>query len=344
MKKLFISFIILMFCIQVFSQKNNLVVFSENGEEFLLFVNSVQQNDKPAANVKAKDISGETIMVRVAFNNKSIPDLTKTIWTENQNVEISAMIVNKNGKYVLRPMGETPKGTNGQVIKDEKIGYEDPGEPVNSQTGSNVNVTTTTVVKENNTNVKPIQSDNISVNTQVQESGMNINSNTGGENISINVSGSDESEVIDINFSLGEPQIQTSSTTITTTTITTTGTVNEEVYNEQVEESFVPVPTGSSRCSYPMSDLDFKDAMESINSKSFEDSKLTTAKQICKSSCMTAEQIRDINKSFGFEETRLEFAKYAYDYVYDASKYYKVNDSFEFELTIEELDEYLQTK
>ncbi|MDD3740719.1 MAG: DUF4476 domain-containing protein [Bacteroidales bacterium] len=353
MKKLIFPFIMLILCLQLFSQKNDLVVFSENGEEFLLFVNSIQQNDKPAANVKAKDINGETIMVRVAFNNKSIPELTKTIWTESTNVEISAMIVDKKGKYVLRPMGETPKNSSPQIIKDQSIGYEDPGEPSKPTQDSHVSVTTTTVTTESEPHSQHIQNDRVTVNTQVKESGINVSSGAGGESISMNinvnesgmdVSGSDEVEAVNISFSMGEPLVQTSSTTVTTTTITTTSTGSETVYSEPVDEVIVPVSNVSSRCSYPMSDLDFKDASASINSKSFEDSKLTSAKQICKSSCLTAEQVRDINKLFSFEETRLEFAKYAYDYVYDVSKYYKVNDSFEFEMTIEELNEYLETK
>lgn len=348
MKKVFVLFVLLFTMLSVFSQKNDLVIFSENGEEFVLYVNSVKQNDKPAANVKAKDISGETIAIRIVFNNKSIPELSKTIWTESTNVEISAMIVNKKGKYVLRSMGETPKTSSPQEIKDQNIGYEDPGEPSNSNSESNVNVTTTTVTKE----YVP-SNQQISINTQVKESGVDVQSSQGSETIKMNVninddgmnvSESDEVGNIDISFSLGDPAIQTSTTSVTTTTITTTTTSNETIYSEPVDEEFVPVSNVSSRCSYPMSDVDFKDVVESISSKSFEDSKLTTAKQICKSSCMTAEQIRDVNKLFGFEETRLEFAKYAYDYVYDASKYYKVNDSFEFELTIDELNEYLETK
>jgi hypothetical protein len=47
-------------------------------------------------------------------------------------------------------------------------------------------------------------------------------------------------------------------------------------------------------------------------------------------------------KVFDFEETRLDFAKKSYSYVFDPNAYYKVNDAFEFELSIEELDEYLE--
>ena len=42
------------------------------------------------------------------------------------------------------------------------------------------------------------------------------------------------------------------------------------------------------------------------------------------------------------ESTKLEFAKYAYKRTYDIENYYKVNDAFTFESSIEELDAYIQ--
>jgi hypothetical protein len=47
---------------------------------------------------------------------------------------------------------------------------------------------------------------------------------------------------------------------------------------------------------------------------------------------------------FDFEDTRLDFAKFAWEYVYDKDNYYLVNDAFEFELTIDELNEFLELK
>ena len=46
-------------------------------------------------------------------------------------------------------------------------------------------------------------------------------------------------------------------------------------------------------------------------------------------------------QSFDFESTKLEYAKFAYDFTYDKGNYFKVNDAFDFESSIEELDEYI---
>jgi hypothetical protein len=100
--------------------------------------------------------------------------------------------------------------------------------------------------------------------------------------------------------------------------------------------------TGPYGCPRPMSPSDFEQAKESIRSKSFEDSKLTLARQIISSNCMLSAQVKEIMLLFSFEDTRLEFAKYAYTYTLDLRNYYKLNDAFTFESSISELDSFIR--
>ena len=94
-------------------------------------------------------------------------------------------------------------------------------------------------------------------------------------------------------------------------------------------------------CSIAMGSAEFNRALESIRGKTFEDTKLDVAKQITRANCMSAEQIKMVMRAFEFEDTRLEYAIFAYKYCVDQNQYYLVNEAFEFELTIEELQEYL---
>ncbi|HNQ83646.1 MAG TPA: DUF4476 domain-containing protein, partial [Bacteroidales bacterium] len=55
-------------------------------------------------------------------------------------------------------------------------------------------------------------------------------------------------------------------------------------------------------------------------------------------------QVKEIMKLFSFEESRLEFAKYAYGYTYDLSNFYIVNDAFSFESSIDELNKYIRSQ
>jgi len=45
---------------------------------------------------------------------------------------------------------------------------------------------------------------------------------------------------------------------------------------------------------------------------------------------------------FAFEDSRLNFAKFAYAYTLDLGNFYKVNDAFTFETSVDELNRYIQ--
>jgi hypothetical protein len=88
----------------------------------------------------------------------------------------------------------------------------------------------------------------------------------------------------------------------------------------------------------------FNKAKQTIESKGFDDTRLSTAKQVAKSNCLTTDQILEVMTIFGFEESRLEFAKYAYDYCFDKNNYYNVSQGFTFDSSTEELNQYIETK
>jgi hypothetical protein len=141
----------------------------------------------------------------------------------------------------------------------------------------------------------------------------------------------------------------TGSTSYTTTTTQTTSTVSGEAPPPGYEYGDVddrdrhehPEYTGPKGCQRPMNRHSFEQALESINSKSFESSKLTVAKQVAGANCLLCQQVKEIMKLFSFESDRLEFAKFAYKYTWDLNNYYLLNDAFEFESSIGELNRYI---
>lgn len=149
--------------------------------------------------------------------------------------------------------------------------------------------------------------------------------NGAGDNVNVDINVGGVSVGMDVSINDG---VSGTSTTTTQTTTTTSSTIPNEVI--LVEED----------C-YAMRPADFRGALSSIESKTFSDSKLTLAKQIVKRNCLTANQILKITKLFDFESTRLDFAKYAFAFCYNPENYWKVNDAFEFESSIEELDEFI---
>ncbi len=138
---------------------------------------------------------------------------------------------------------------------------------------------------------------------------------------------------INMNIS-GMPATTVQQTTITTTTTTTTDGVQQA---PPVQQAAPPPPTGC----VAMNHEDYEDAKKSISAKDFEDTKLSMAKQITGSNNLTAEQVRGIMKLFTFENSKLEFAKFAYSHCCDKSNYYKVNDAFEFDSSSTDLNNYI---
>jgi hypothetical protein len=167
-------------------------------------------------------------------------------------------------------------------------------------------------------------------------------------NVSVNDDEMGEAVSFDISVEGSVMDTETGVTSTTTTTTTTTYSDNTSIQTVETEEyessTTVSEPLSDGRCAYPVSDSDFESIRASLESKTFEDSKFTLAKQITKSKCLEARQIGEIMKMFDFEDTRLDFAKFAWEYVYDKDNYYLVNDAFEFELTIDELNEFLELK
>jgi hypothetical protein len=302
------------------AQNNNLVVFSENGERFTLILNGIKQNAKPETNVKVTSLNAPNYKVKVIFESKSIFDVDQTVWmgagSQGQNTEYTYSIINKKGKYKLRGRSEAPISVNAPPAANQSIvtyTTTDAVLPVSNTTTT----TTTTVTPVNTTTTTTGTNNSVSMGVNVNGVGMNMN--------------------VNINDGTGTGMATTSSSTTYSSTTTTSGT--------GTATTVVPVTTTTTvaGCVTPMSSSEFESAKSSIKSKSFEDSKLTMAKQVIKANCLSTAQVKEIMMLFSFEDTKLDLAKYSYDRTTDPNNYYKLNDAFTFETSIEELDKYVES-
>lgn len=227
--------------------------------------------------------------------------------------------------------------------------------------GMNINVDGVNMGMNVNVNETPNASGGsvgMNVNADGVNFGMNVNvnetnsTNTGGNvGMNINVDGMN----MGINMNVPNMDVQTSGTTTTTTTTTKTTTsssstnTNVPTHTTRPSEPANTQPSnattaGNGNCTRSMDAASFGKAKQSISSKGFDDTRLSTAKQVAKANCLTTEQIIEIMKVFGFDDTRLDFAKYAYDYCFDQNNYYTVGEGFSFDSSTEELNEYIETK
>jgi hypothetical protein len=302
----------------VLAQNSNMIVFSEQGEAFYLIVNGVRQNSSPQTNVKMTGLNADSYKVKIVFQNENLPEFDKNIFFHTKGLEYTyAVKLNRKGVYTLRFVSEAQLSEAlAAPPAQAEIVYTTVEAPLAETSATVITTSTTTTTTTNN---------DPNVNMQ-----MNVNDQEMGVNVSMNVSGMDANTT---------SQTYTETTTVTTISSTSYTEDATDTYEEVV---YVEGYNGNIGCNHPMSSADYQSAKRSIASKSFEDSKLTLAKQIADANCLTSEQVKGILKVFTFEDSKLEFAKYSYSHTYDVGNYYKINDAFQFESTIEELDEYIR--
>ncbi|MEO5570142.1 MAG: DUF4476 domain-containing protein [Bacteroidia bacterium] len=94
----------------------------------------------------------------------------------------------------------------------------------------------------------------------------------------------------------------------------------------------------------PMSNYDFDNLRQSIDSKSFESTRMEIAKQVVSQRYVSTLQVKELMDLLTFESSKLELAKFAFDKTVDKENYFRVNDAFTFESSIRELDDYIKDK
>lgn len=110
------------------------------------------------------------------------------------------------------------------------------------------------------------------------------------------------------------------------------------VYNIPPYQYPVPAPSYS-----PMSHSDFNNLRHSIESKTFESTRMEITKQVLSQRYVSTRQVMDLMNLLTFESSKLELAKFAFDRTIDKENYFRVNDSFTFESSIRELGDYIRS-
>ena len=305
MKKLNTLLFTLFLASTIFAQSaSNLVVFSEDGYKFYLILNGIRQNEKPQTNVKIMDLNQPYYSAKIIFEDKTLPDIEKKnlpVVDPNTNAvqEVTYKIKkDKNGVNVLRYFSMVPVA-------------QAPPVPTNVE-----------VIHYNTVPMPPI--------TTVVVTESSTTSTGTGANISVgsNLGG------VGVNVTVNDPLYNG---TVTHTTTTTTTTSSSSSSSNSTYSDPAPTVVGCAGA-YAMTSSNFSSAKNSISNQSFEESKLSTARQIISSNCLTTDQIKQIMLLFSFEDSRLSFAKEAHEKCVDPNNYFKVNDAFSFSSSVEDLN------
>ena len=104
-----------------FSQFSNIVIFTQANEPFIVVMNGIQQSPNPETNVKVTGLNAPNYKVKVLFENKTIPEIDKTIYLQPEVEVAYEALKNSKGTWVLRmlsstPIDEIPEPQSGQDI------------------------------------------------------------------------------------------------------------------------------------------------------------------------------------------------------------------------------------
>ncbi|MFP9098632.1 DUF4476 domain-containing protein [Flavobacterium sp. RHBU_24] len=339
MKTLYSLVVALLFTLSANAQMQtgNLTVFSEDGAPFYLILNGERYNTTAQTNVRVEMLPNPYYKCKVVFANAKIAPLEKTVMIEDADgmmLDVNYRIKkDKKGKRSLRFYSGIPAVQN--MAPPAHCAVYHYGEPNDMYIGPDGTVYHETVVQTTTTNG--------------QGYGMNVNMPGFGMNVNIPAD-----EVV---------------TTTTTTTTTTGGGYqnnngyqnnggynnsgynnggynnnggygnNQGNYNNQNNNGY-----NNGGCRNAMNSTDFGDALETVRTAKFDDTKLSSAKEIIATNCMSTNQILSLVKLLTYEDNKLELAKYAYGYCVERNNYFKVVNAFTFESSKEELNDYIKSQ
>lgn len=341
MKKLHFLFALLLTSLS-YAQPGALLISAEDGEALQVYLNGAPINETPATQVFTGPIDPGVHKMRLLIHKgPNVTEVKSNAYVEPDIIYYMNVKMNKKGEYVTRlynqvtwdgrnPLGEqatvnsTPPPTNPVQPADESFS-------TTTNVGGTGTTTSTTTTTTTNTTGNP---DGVGF-------GMNVNIQDGETNENVNVGIGVGGVGMNMNVNVNGTGTTNSSTTTTTTSYSNTSTSG---YNDPAVGQPTPGgPTYRQGCPAPMSDASFQAALASIQKQSFEDTKLSVAKQVLNSNCLFSEDIAKICGLFDFEQTKLDFAKYAYGRTLDPENYFRVNDVFEFDSSVSDLTQYIET-
>lgn len=288
----------------------HLTIFSEAGDKFYLILNGERQNNVAQTNLRVEDLTQDYYSAKIIFEDQSIPEIDKKYLSLVDGNGFKNDVTYKikknpsNGKITLNFFSQQLVQQNYQAPSNVYVVHY--GAPAVAQ------VSSTTVTQTTSSTT---------TSTVGTTTGVNANINMPGVTMNVNIT---------------DPTLGATNAS-TTVYETTTTNVNHTGHSQ---------PASNFGCpnAYCMSSGDFASALATVKGQNFDDTRLKTAQQIAGSNCLNASQVSDICRVFGFEKTRLEFAKYAYDRCTEPNNYFKVNSVFSFSSSSDELNEYIATK
>lgn len=294
-----------------FGPAGHLNVFSEDGDRFTLILNGEIINDVPQSNLRVEDLNQPYYNAKIRFEDKSMLDISKNnlMITDVDGIYMDVTYKirrdkNNKTKSKMNYFSAIPVVPNFIPPSNVHVVHYGQPQPVIVQQVGGVSQTTTTTTTQN---------EGTSIGVGISVGGLNMG--------------------VSINDSMGDGAV--SQTITTTTTSSSSAGAHHGNYAEPTHGC------GGNSCMTPGN---FNAALSTIKKQSFEDTKLKTAKQVITANCLNVDQVMQIANLFSFEDNKLDFAKFAYDYCIEPQNYFKLNGIFSFSSNVDELSDYVQSR
>ncbi|MCX7606480.1 MAG: DUF4476 domain-containing protein [Bacteroidia bacterium] len=275
----------------------DLVVVSETGEPFRLFLNGEWITETPVTRAEAHELheGPQRGIVYIHPHEGRVIQIRKTFYVEGGYVEYYA-IRKRKGQYVITQYNRVPRPESPSSFPSPPPSPSSPGNVPSAGTAPSTPSSGGGQVQQNNQNTTIVFNPTIQVQTG---GGTQVNSQ-------------------------GSPTPGTAAPP--SPSLPPTGSTY----------------TGPCNCLFPMSRGSFQQALLTVQGEPFDQTRLEIAKQIVRQNCLLAQDVRDLARLLDYEMSRLELAKFAYDYTHDLSNYFVVNESFEYSSSKSELMRYIQ--
>lgn len=121
MKRLLLIFILFCGIIPVNAQLSKLAFLCKKGEPFYVFLNGIQQNEKPGIIVKIENVPAPNYKLKIVFANHFIRPIEKQIFF-TAGMETNYLIKRRSSKeYYLSVLSVVPKIKDVDTVKYQEI-------------------------------------------------------------------------------------------------------------------------------------------------------------------------------------------------------------------------------
>lgn len=294
----------------------HLTIFSEDGDKFKLVLNGEMINETPQSNLRVEDLNQPYYNAKVIFEDASIIPVTKN----------NLMIADANG--VMSDVTYKIKKDKNNATKAKLNYYSSAPVQQGFVAPSNVHVVHYG---------QPAQTSMPAQSKPAEVTQTTTTTTTTNQTEQVNVGTSVSMPGISVGIVMSDPAMgNVTSTTTTTTSSSTTQNSSPAPKTEEVSET--------CKGKTPMSSTNFNSAMGTVKNQGFDETRLKIAKQVSSSNCLTVNQISQMAGLMSYDESKLEYAKHAYDYCVDPGNYFNLSNVFSFSSSAESLTEYVESK